>query len=108
MWLQFFWGVVGFFLVAPAVFGRQDRGALRRFLTNRVVAWIGLVSYGIYLWHEAVIDWYLQLTEPVAFNSSFLEMTAFMIGITAALAAASYYAVERPALRLKDGVGKAR
>lgn len=108
MWLQFFWGVVGFFLVAPAVFGRQDRGGLRRFLTNRVVAWVGLVSYGIYLWHEAVIDWYLQLTEPVAFNSSFIEMTAFMVAITAALAAASYYAVERPALRLKDGVGKAR
>ena len=102
MWLQLFWGVVGFFLVAPAVFGPQDRGALRRFLTNKLVAWIGLVSYGIYLWHEAVIDWYLHLTEPVAFNSSFAKMTAFMFAVTAVLAAASYYLVERPALRLKN------
>lgn len=102
MWLQFFWGVTAFFLVAPAVFGPQDRGGVRRFLTNRVVAWVGLVSYGIYLWHEAVIDWYLNLTEPVAFASSFAWMTLFMAAGTAVFAAASYYLVERPVLRLKD------
>lgn len=102
MWLQFFWGATAFFLVAPAVFGPQDRGGVRRFLTNRVVAWVGLTSYGIYLWHEAVIDWYLNLTEPVAFASSFAWMTLFMAGVTAVFAAASYYLVERPVLRLKD------
>lgn len=102
MWLQLFWGVVGFFLVAPAVFGRQDHGLIRRFLTHRTMAWIGLVSYGVYLWHEAVIDLYLRLTEPVAFNSSFSRMTAFMVASTAVLAAVSYYALERPVLRLKD------
>lgn len=102
MWLQLFWGVVGFFLIAPAVFGRQDHGLIRHFLTNRVMAWIGLVSYGVYLWHEALIDLYLRLTEPVAFNSSFVKMTAFMAVSTAILAAVSYYALERPVLRLKD------
>lgn len=102
MWLQFFWGVSAFFLVAPAVFGRQDRGLLRRFLTHRVVAWLGIVSYGIYLWHEAMIDWYLNLTERVAFASDFLKMTVFMAVATVAFAAASYYLLERPALKLKD------
>lgn len=102
MWLQFFWGVVGLFAVAPAVFGPQDRGSLRRFLTNPVMQWGGLVSYGIYLWHEAVIDWYLRLTEPVAFRSDFPKMTAFMALATLLASAASYYALERPALRLKD------
>jgi peptidoglycan/LPS O-acetylase OafA/YrhL len=102
MWLQFFWGVTGFFLVAPAVFGPQDRGVIRRFLTLRVVAWLGLVSYGIYLWHEAMIDWYLRLTEPIAFGSNAGRMTAFMIATTLVVSAISYYALERPVLRLKD------
>jgi peptidoglycan/LPS O-acetylase OafA/YrhL/SAM-dependent methyltransferase len=102
MWLQFFWGVTGLFLVLPAVFGKQDEGLIRRFLTNKVVAWLGLVSYGIYLWHEAVIDWYLELTNPVPFHSSFPKMTAFMMVFTLLFAAASYYGLERPALRLKD------
>jgi peptidoglycan/LPS O-acetylase OafA/YrhL len=102
MWLQFFWGLVGFFLVAPVVFGARDGGFVRRFLTNRVLTWLGLISYGIYLWHESVIDWYLNLTEPIPFSSSFLKMTLFMAFFTVVFAAASYYLVERPALRLKD------
>ncbi|MCU1429667.1 MAG: acyltransferase 3 [Actinomycetia bacterium] len=102
MWLQFFWGVTGIFLVAPAVFGPQDQGLIRRFLANRVMQWVGLVSYGIYLWHEAVIDWYLRLTKPVAFHSSVLRMTAFMVVFTVLFSAISYYVVERPVLRLKD------
>jgi len=101
MWLQFFWGVTGFFLVAPAVFGPQDQGLIRRGLNNRVLQWLGLISYGIYLWHEALIDWYLRLTRPVAFNSSFIRMTVFMMITVVIFAALSYYLVERPALRLK-------
>jgi peptidoglycan/LPS O-acetylase OafA/YrhL len=105
MWLQFFWGVTAFFLIAPAVFGPQDRGMIRGFLNNRVVQWVGLVSYGIYLWHEAIIDWFLHLhhvkvgTFP---RESFLHMTLFMIFFTLIAAAISYYCVERPALRFKD------
>jgi peptidoglycan/LPS O-acetylase OafA/YrhL len=101
MWLQFFWGMTGFFLVAPAVFGPQDQGRIRRALNNRVLLWLGLISYGIYLWHEAVIDWYLNLTDAVAFRSSFGRMTLFMLVFTILFSAISYYVVERPALRLK-------
>ncbi len=41
-------------LLVPAAFGRQDRGLLRRALRSRPIAWVGLVSYGLYLWH---FDW---------------------------------------------------
>jgi peptidoglycan/LPS O-acetylase OafA/YrhL len=105
MWLQFFWGVTAFFLVAPAVFGPQDQGMIRRGLNNRVLQWLGLISYGIYLWHEAVIDWYLRLVHATPqdfFHFSFIRVTLFMLFFTIIFATISYYCVERPALRLKD------
>jgi peptidoglycan/LPS O-acetylase OafA/YrhL len=104
MMLQFWWGPIGFFLVLPAVFGTSQGNAVRAIIKNRVLQWLGLVSYGIYLWHEAIIDWYLNLTKPVAFASSFWKMTAFMAVCTVVVAAASYYLLERPVLRLKDRV----
>jgi peptidoglycan/LPS O-acetylase OafA/YrhL len=103
MWLQFFWGITGFFLVAPAVFGPQEQGLIRRLLRNRVMQWLGIVSYGIYLWHEAVIDWFLHRHGGASaiFHSSFPKMTVWMAVFTTVFAAISYYALERPVLRLK-------
>ena len=122
---QFLYGAFAFFLLVPAVFAPHERGAVRRLLTNRTVAWLGLVSYGIYLWHEAALDaflvWWdkgrctlagipcawtnppslLGLHYPLGIDASFVEMGAFMMIVTLAIAAASYYSVERPAQRLK-------
>ena len=37
-------------LVAPAVFGDQSRGLVRRFLATRALLFVGTVSYGFYLY----------------------------------------------------------
>ena len=84
MWLQFCWGPIGLFLVIPAVFGTRERNIVRGASSSRVLQWLGLISYGIYLWHEAMIDWYLNLTDPVPFASSFWRMTGFMAVVTVA------------------------
>ena len=52
---QTLYGLFAFFVVLPAVFGPQDHGWGRRLLQWRPVALFGVVSYGIYLWHEAGI-----------------------------------------------------
>ncbi len=106
-WLLFLWGVVGVTAVAPAVFGPQDRGVIRRFLRFGPVAWLGVVSYGIYLWHEAALDLFLRwrdLDLPNSFPEPyhFGLMTLFMLAVSIPLAAVSYYLVERPALSLKN------
>ena len=33
---------------------RPRHGLVRRFLASRVLLWLGLISYGLYLWHAAV------------------------------------------------------
>src|SRR5205807_8320590 len=45
---------IALLLVLPAVFGDQRDGALRRMLKAAPVAYLGLVSYGIYLWHARI------------------------------------------------------
>lgn len=90
--------VFAFALLLPAVFGDPERGIVRRVLANRALLWIGLVSYGVYLWHVAVQRELLDL--GVLDSVGKLGYTALALLVTLAAAAASFYVVERPALRL--------
>lgn len=83
----------------PIVLGRQDRGPVRALLGNRVMVWLGLVSYGVYIWHEAWQIIYLRWTGNQPFNSPFLGMMAATVVLSVLAAAISFYAIERPAMR---------
>jgi peptidoglycan/LPS O-acetylase OafA/YrhL len=106
-WLgeHYLYAAVAGFIVLPAVFGRQDQGLIRRFLTTRVMVFLGLVSYGVYLWQDQWIHQYLVWTHRteglLAFRSPFGWMLLFVVTFTVATATISYYAFERPILRLK-------
>lgn len=103
-------------LLLPAVFtGAAPAGASavrtaagaggwpRRLLAQPALAWLGLVSYGIFLWHSPIM---LELNSRGAQGwlpgSGFLSLAFSTAAIALACATASYYLVERPALRLKD------
>lgn len=85
-------------LLLPAVFGDPDRGLVRRLLANRVLLWIGIVSYGLYLWHAAILSKLASLGAQDGLGS--LGYLVAGLGLSLLAAAASFYAVERPALRL--------
>jgi peptidoglycan/LPS O-acetylase OafA/YrhL len=94
------YAVVGASLVAAAALATPGRGVVGRVLGNPLAAWLGLISYGIYLWHVTV----LQALEDLGFQRSlhfhpFLVVTAVTLVLTTALAAASWYLAERPILR---------
>jgi peptidoglycan/LPS O-acetylase OafA/YrhL len=89
-------GVVAMLLIAPAVFGDGAGGAPRRLLANPVFAWLGLISYGIFLWHIPVRIYLVRYP-----GLSPLELLGLILGISIVIATASYYLVERPILRLK-------
>lgn len=102
-WLaqQVLFGLIAVLLVAPAVFTGEARGAVRRLLGHRVVAWLGLVSYGIFLWHDPVL---VEGIKPhtIARSHPFWATLAITVPVAIVLGALSYYVVERPALRFKD------
>ncbi|MEA2319661.1 MAG: hypothetical protein QOD44_3850 [Solirubrobacteraceae bacterium] len=89
-------GVMGAALLVPAVFG--SGGRLRAFLRQPLLRWLGTVSFGFYLWHLAVIAWLTD--EGWADRVGPVAGVATALGLSLLLAAISWYAVERPALRL--------
>jgi len=95
------YGGVALGLLLPAVFGPQDRGWIRRALQLRIVAFLGLISYGIYLWHETVINLVFRWRHRPLFGISFSVLTALTIAGSVALAAVSYALIERPFMQLR-------
>ena len=99
---QAFWqyvlsGVFAALLVLPAVFGDAAKGWPRRLLSWPRLAWLGVISYGVYLWHATIAT---TLISHGMQNWAPLLVTDLVL--TIAIAAASYYLVERPILRLKN------
>lgn len=117
----FFWqqrqlvlALVSAALLVPAVFGPQDRGLLRRTLRWRPIAWVGLVSYGLYLWH---FDWIKRvpsntnsLTGTTLWrgwghspqgNTNVVALLAAGLGLGLLFAALSWELVEKPLQRWK-------
>ncbi len=96
------YGVIALLLLAPAVFGHTAGGVVRRFLAARPLTWLGLVSYGFFLWHLPIL---VKIGDTGAFEVSGVPRTVevWVAGflLTLPCAAASYYLLERPLLRLK-------
>ncbi len=103
------YGLIAITIVAPAVVGDQTRGVVRRVLAFRPLLWLGLVSYGIFLWNLTVLS---QLSdagfEKVPVLRSYPGWCAAGLLFTAATAAVSYYGLERPVLKLKRLFGEPR
>lgn len=98
---QLFRGLFALFLVLPAVFLARRHGIIHRFLSARVMVFLGLVSYGIYLWHEAWIDTFLKVFDYSLFAAPAGSLALWTLALTIPTAALSYWVVERPALSLK-------
>ena len=96
---HYLYGLTAALLLLPAVFGTTRRGTVRTTLRFAPIAWLGLVSYGIYLWHQGWIKEALQWTGSGAFQGSFVKILAIVLACTIPTAALSYYLLERPLVR---------
>jgi peptidoglycan/LPS O-acetylase OafA/YrhL len=95
-------GAVALCLLLPAVFGDRAGGWPRRVLANRRLAWLGLISYGVFLWHLPIA---VKLSGTGAADwlpiGGFLSLSVLTAAVAIPCAAASYYLLERPVLRFK-------
>lgn len=67
-------------------------GSVARMLSWRPLAWIGMLSYGLYLWHYPL---FVVLT-PEHVQLSGVPLQVLRFGLTFAIASASYYFIEDP------------
>ncbi len=97
------YALVSLLLLLPAMFGGWAGGWPRRLVGLRVMAWLGLVSYAIFLYHLPIMgEINAHGAQGWLPGSGFLSLLLCTLAITIPIAAASYYVVERPALRLKE------
>jgi peptidoglycan/LPS O-acetylase OafA/YrhL len=82
---------------------RSPASPLARLLSIRVVCWIGVISYSLYLWHWPVIVLMNQSTTGLSGSSLLAVRLVTML----AASCASYYLIEHP-LRRADWAGLAR
>jgi peptidoglycan/LPS O-acetylase OafA/YrhL len=98
------YSLVALGLVLPAILAEPGRGVVGRILGHRVLVFMGLISFGLYLYHLAVIKQLdLWLGSPLDVPLGVRIGTYALLGVVGAvvLASLSYYVVERPALRLR-------
>jgi peptidoglycan/LPS O-acetylase OafA/YrhL len=94
------YGLVAAFAVAPVALAPADAPVMRAVLGNRVMRFLGRISYGVFLWQVAVsVGWY-DLTGHEPFTGHFLVEFPIIAALTVVVATASFYLLERPVLRL--------
>ncbi len=120
-------GVAALFLLLPGVLGVSRPSRIRTVMSSRVPAYLGTVSFGIYLWHKIWLDWSkgegrkeansggfgavgdnvrAALAGPrravqEAVGTSFWPLLGAVVVFTMVTAAASWHGLERPVLRFK-------
>jgi peptidoglycan/LPS O-acetylase OafA/YrhL len=92
------------FLLAPVTFVGSSGGFYRRLMAWKPLAYIGLVSYGIYLWHDA---WIVRAVHwsggSVALKAPFWTVGVSAFSLSVVMGALSWHFLERPILELEAG-----
>ncbi|GAB3901522.1 acyltransferase [Larkinella knui] len=113
---RFFTSVFCFFLIGKGVIGY--RGIMKWFLEHPVSSYLGRISYGLYLFHNLVFNYYHTPPDFItvrAWNRILREFPVltgtgadmalkflFFYSITVAVATVSWFCIEKPFNALKD------
>jgi peptidoglycan/LPS O-acetylase OafA/YrhL len=92
------------FLLLPLAFIGSSGGLYRRFTELKPIAYIGLVSYGFYLWHD---EWIVRAVQwsggRVALQAPYLLVGISAFALAVASGALSYRLLEQPLLEVEAG-----
>ncbi len=97
-------GAVALLLLLPAVFWEGGGGRTRRLLAWPALAWLGTISYGIFLYNLRIAQSLKgnSVDDLAPSGSKFGFLLIATIAVSVAVAAVSYYVLERPLQRYKS------
>jgi peptidoglycan/LPS O-acetylase OafA/YrhL len=92
----------GLVLVSAAIVGWAWTRPHQPILSIAPLVWIGTISYGVYVWHEAGLTLLYQLGLPIIPDGWPIFLMKLSLGV--GLAALTWYAFERPINQLKNHI----
>jgi peptidoglycan/LPS O-acetylase OafA/YrhL len=97
------WPLVAAACVAILLGVLGDRGIVGRLLASRPLVYLGRISYGLYVYHQVgLLVAGRAFPDHAASAKAWVAHFGLGLGVTIALAAASYAWLEKPFLRLKE------
>ena len=98
---QTLYGIISLLVVAPFALGLNGQTVLHRFFSLRPIAGVGLISYGVYLWHELLFagEFSFRVMPWELFDGNFLGRLTVTTAATLLIAAANYRLLEEPLAR---------
>ena len=91
------WLFAAALVLISAGFGPANR--YKGVLSSPPARWLGTVSYGLFLWHPLVLEEIFRLENRPIFSGDYVITFLMTLAGGLALAALSYYILERPLLR---------
>jgi peptidoglycan/LPS O-acetylase OafA/YrhL len=92
-------GVVALLLLLPVVFRGPRPSIVSRILDWRPLVYCGVVSYGIYLWHQSLLEQAIRSQYKPPFHASMALLLTYAIPLSIVVASISWFVVERPVVR---------
>ena len=85
-----------------------EKNMINRFLSGKVVYFLGLISYSLYVNHFLFIDTYDKISKFSGFSvNNYLIISALYVAIgTLVFSTITYYAIEKPALKYLKKMGE--
>ena len=96
-------------VLLPAAFGPVGEGLPRRMLGWRPLLALGLVSYGVFLWHSPLVHWLADHVVIDAVGNGFVGavmLTTLGLAVTIPIAVLSFRLVEKPLITFGHGLGR--
>lgn len=97
--------ITAFFFLLPGFLADTGQGLWLRFLHHPAMQFLGMISYGIFLWHLLVRDllaYYLGIND---FSGGIAWMLPLTVAITIMIAYLSWIIIERPCIAYSHGPG---
>ncbi|MDH4099001.1 MAG: acyltransferase [Nitrospirota bacterium] len=90
--LTLIWGMLFGLLIFVVM---NEKGILSRIFSCRVVRFMGIISFSVYLWHIFVLEWVVTL------SISNLAMMAVFYSVTILLSSITFIVIEQPLARIR-------